>query len=225
MRFTKTRPELQAWGVVLVLAAACVLCSLSVIAIQPGPLSETLSVFWADKMLFLLNGFPVCVVLLLCWCATGDPFTAAGLGSLIVNLMSYVNLVKTDCRNDPFVPDDFQLLREAMNAASEYTLDLHWPILIAIVLGSAACFVLAHFIRARKPRWYVRAAGALVLLGGFCWSVPNVYQKTGFYNKRGNEMSKTTLPRCSASAASPIVFCTITIFIPWKSRTATAART
>lgn len=133
------------------LAAACVLCSLSVIAIQPGPLSETLSVFWADKVLFLLNGFPVCVVLLLCWCATGDPFTAAGLGSLIVNLMSYVNLVKTDCRNDPFVPDDFQLLREAMNAASEYTLDLHWPILIAIVLGSAACFVLAHFIRARKP--------------------------------------------------------------------------
>ena len=119
MRSTKTRPELQAWGVVLVLAAACVLCSLSVIAIQPGPLSETLSVFWADKVLLLLNGFPVCVVLLLCWCATGDPFTAAGLGSLIVNLMSYVNLVKTDCRNDPFVPDDFQLLREAMNAASE----------------------------------------------------------------------------------------------------------
>ena len=164
MRSTKTRPELQAWGVILVLAAACVLCSLSVIAIQPGPLSETLSVFWADKVLFLLNGFPVCAVLLLCWCATGNPFTAAGLGSLIVNLMSYVNLVKTDCRNDPFVPDDFQLLREAMNAASEYTLDLHWPILIAIVLGSAACFVLAHFIRARKPRWYVRAAGALVLM-------------------------------------------------------------
>ena len=104
MRSTKTRPELQAWGVVLVLAAACVLCSLSVIAIQPGPLSETLSVFWADKMLFLLNGFPVCVVLLLCWCATGDPFTAAGLGSLIVNLMSYVNLVKTDCRNTPSSP-------------------------------------------------------------------------------------------------------------------------
>ena len=48
MRSTKTRPELQAWGVVLVLAAACVLCSLSVIAIQPGPLSVTLSVFWAD---------------------------------------------------------------------------------------------------------------------------------------------------------------------------------
>ena len=206
MRSTKTRPELQAWGVVLVLAAACVLCSLSVIAIQPGPLSETLSVFWADKVLFLLNGFPVCAVLLLCWCATGNPFTAAGLGSLIVNLMSYVNLVKTDCRNDPFVPDDFQLLREAMNAASEYTLDLHWPILIAIVLGSAACFVLAHFIRARKPRWYVRAAGALVLLGGFCWSVPNVYQKTGFYNKRGNEMSKTNVAEVFRLCGFPYCF-------------------
>lgn len=104
MRSTKTRPELQAWGVVLVLAAACVLCSLSVIAIQPGPLSETLSVFWADKVLFLLNGFPVCVVLLLCWCATGDPFTAAGLGSLIVNLMSVCQSGKTDAATTPSSP-------------------------------------------------------------------------------------------------------------------------
>ena len=206
MNPTKTRPELHAWGVVLVLAAACVLFSLSVIAIQPGPLGETLAMFRADKVLFLLNGFPVCVVLLLCWCATGNPFTAAGLGGLIVNLMSYVNLVKTDCRNDPFVPDDFQLLREAMNAASEYTLDLHWGILIAILLGSAACFVLAHFIRAPKPRWYVRAAGALVLFGGFCWSVPNVYQKTGFYNKRGNEMSKTNVAEVFRLCGFPYCF-------------------
>ncbi len=206
MNPTKLRPRLHAWGAALVLAAACVLCSLSVIAIQPGPLGETLAMFWSDKVLFLLNGFPVCVVLLLCWCAAGNVFTAVGLGSLIVNLMSYVNLVKTDCRNDPFVPDDFQLLREAMNAASEYTLNLHWGILIAILLGAAACFVLGHFIKSPRPRWYVRVGAALVLLGGFCWSVPNVYQKAGFYDRRGSGMSKTNVAEVFRLCGFPYCF-------------------
>lgn len=206
MKPIKTRPQLHTAGAAAVLAAACILFSFTVLAIQPGPLGETLAMFWSDRVLFLLNGFPVCVVLLLCWCAAGNVFTAAGLGGLIVNLMSYVNLVKTDCRNDPFVPDDIQLLREAVNAASEYTLDLHWGILIAILLGSAACFVLAHYIRTPKPRWYVRAAGALVLLGSFCWSIPNVYQKTGFYNKRGNEMSKTNVAEVFRLCGFPYCF-------------------
>lgn len=206
MRVTKTRPQLHAAGEALVLLAACILFCFTVIAIQPGPLGETLSMFWADKVLFLLNGFPVCTVILLCWCATGNPFAAAGLGGLIVNLMSYVNLVKTDCRNDPFVPDDFQLLREAVNAASEYTLDLHWGILIAILLGSAACFALARLVRTDRPRWYIRAAGALALLGCFCWSVPNVYQKTGFYNRRGEGMSKTNVAEVFRLCGFPYCF-------------------
>ena len=206
MKSTKRRLQLRGWSAALVLAAACVICSLTVIAIQPGPVSQTLAVFWQDKVLFLLNGFPVCAVILLCWCAVGNVFAAAGLGGLIVNLMSYVNLVKTDCRNDPFVPDDIQLLREAVNAASEYTLDLHWGILIAILLGSAVCFVLAHFVKSPKPRWYVRMAAALALLGCFCWSVPNVYQKTGFYDRRGNGMSKTNVAEVFRLCGFPYCF-------------------
>ena len=49
-------------------------------------------------------------------------------------------------------------------------------------------------------------AGALVLLGGFCWSVPNVYQKTGFYNKRGNEMSKTNVAEVFRLCGFPYCF-------------------
>ena len=206
MKSKKERPALPASGVVLVLLGACVLFSLSVIAIQPGPVGETLAVFWKDKLLFLLNGFPVCVVIVLCYFALGNPFAAAGLGGLLVNLMSYVNLVKTDCRNDPFVPADFTLLREALNAAGEYTLDLHWGILLGILALSAGCFLLAYFVRAPRPRWYVRAAGALVVLGGFVWSVPNVYQKTGFYNLRGEGMSKTNVAEVFRLCGFPYCF-------------------
>ena len=106
---------LSAVGTVLVLAFACVLFTLTVLAIQPGLLPDTLAAFWEDKLLIPLNIFPVCVVLIVCYCLTGNAFSAAGIGGLVVNLLSYINLVKTDCRNDPFVPADCALLREAAN--------------------------------------------------------------------------------------------------------------
>ena len=103
----RRRPiALSAVGTVLVLAFACVLFTLTVLAIQPGLLSDTLEAFWEDKLLIPLNIFPVCVVLIVCYCLTGNAFSAAGIGGLVVNLLSYINLVKTDCRNDPFVPAD-----------------------------------------------------------------------------------------------------------------------
>ena len=151
----RRRPiALSAVGTVLVLAFACVLFTLTVLAIQPGLLSDTLAAFWEDKLLIPLNIFPVCVVLIVCYCLTGNAFSAAGIGGLVVNLLSYINLIKTDCRNDPFVPADCALLREAANAVGDYQLDLHWGTLAAILLLSAVCFALAYWSRARKPRWY-----------------------------------------------------------------------
>ncbi len=98
----RRRPiALSAVGTVLVLAFACVLFTLTVLAIQPGLLSDTLAAFWEDKLLIPLNIFPVCVVLIVCYCLTGNAFSAAGIGGLVVNLLSYINLVKTDCPTTP----------------------------------------------------------------------------------------------------------------------------
>lgn len=144
----RRRPiALSAVGTVLVLVFACVLFTLTVLAIQPGLLTDTLAAFWEDKLLIPLNIFPVCVVLIVCYCLTGNAFSAAGIGGLIVNMLSYINLVKTDCRNDPFVPADCALLREAANAVGDYQLDLHWGTLAAILLLSAVCFALAYWSR------------------------------------------------------------------------------
>ena len=149
----RRRPiALSAVGTVLVLTFACVLFTLTVLAIQPGLLPDTLAAFWEDKLLIPLNIFPVCVVLIVCYCLTGNAFSAAGIGGLVVNLLSYINLVKTDCRNDPFVPADCALLREAVNAVGDYQLNLHWGTLAAILLMSAVCFALAYWSRARRPR-------------------------------------------------------------------------
>lgn len=215
MKFSKSggahrRPiRLSAAGTVLVLVCACILFALTVLAIQPGRLSDTLAVFRTDPLLIPLNLFPVCVVILLCYCLTGNAFSAAGLGGLIVNLLSYINLVKTDCRNDPFVPADFTLLREAANAVGDYQLNLHWGVVIGIMLMSAVCFALAHATQARRPRWYVRGALALALLAAFGASMATVYQSAELYDQRGAEidgLNRSNIPEVFRLYGFPYCF-------------------
>ena len=201
--------KLSAFGTVLVLVCTCVLFTLTVLMIQPGMLSDTLRALWSDKLLIPLNVFPVCVVIVLCYCLTGNAFSAAGIGGLIVNLLSYVNLIKTDCRNDPFVPADCGLIREAVNAAGEYNLNLHWGIVVIMLMMSAVCFLLAWFTEAKKPRWYVRGAMALALIAVFGVSMAKVYQNTELYNQRGTEiegLTKSNVPEVFRLCGFPYCF-------------------
>ena len=145
----------------------------------------------------------------MCYCLTGNAFSAAGIGGLIVNLLSYINLVKTDCRNDPFVPADCALLREAANAVGDYQLDLHWGTLAAILLMSAVCFALAYWSRARRPRWYVRSIMALVVLAVFGASMVKVYPSEDIYDRRGVgtvKVSKSNVPEVFRLCGFPYCF-------------------
>lgn len=202
-RYTVTHTALVT---VISLLAAWGLLFLTVLMIQPGGVTETLRMFWQDKLLIPLNAFPILVVLLVCYWILGNPFAAAGTAGLIVNLLSYVNLVKTDCRNDPFIPADIGFVREAVNAAGEYTLNLHIGILAGILILSALCFLLAAVFRVKHPRWQVRVIGAVAVLGAFVWSMPNVYQSVELYTPRGENLSKSNVPEVFRLCGFPYCF-------------------
>ena len=206
MKFHRHTVTHTALVTVISLLAAWGLLLLTVLMIQPGGVTETLKMFWQDKLLIPLNAFPILVVLLVCYWILGNPFAAAGTAGLIVNLLSYVNLVKTDCRNDPFIPADIGFVREAVNAAGEYTLNLHIGILAGILILSALCFLLAAVFRVKHPRWQVRVIGAVAVLGAFVWSMPNVYQSVELYTPRGENLSKSNVPEVFRLCGFPYCF-------------------
>ena len=206
MKFHRHTVTHTALVTVISLLAAWGLLFLTVLMIQPGGAAETLRMFWQDKLLIPLNAFPILAVLLVCYWILGNPFAAAGTAGLIVNLLSYVNLVKTDCRNDPFIPADISLVREAVNAAGEYTLNLHIGILAGILILSALCFLLAAVFRVKHPRWQVRVIGAVAVLGAFVWSMPNVYQSVELYTPRGENLSKSNVPEVFRLCGFPYCF-------------------
>ena len=206
MKFHRHTVTHTALVTVISLLAAWGLLFLTVLMIQPGGAAETLKMFWQDKLLIPLNAFPILAVLLVCYWIFGNPFAAAGTAGLIVNLLSYVNLVKTDCRNDPFIPADISLVREAVNAVGEYTLNLHIGILAGILILSALCFLLAAVFRVKHPRWQVRVIGAVAVLGAFVWSMPNVYQSVELYTPRGENLSKSNVPEVFRLCGFPYCF-------------------
>ena len=93
--------RLPMWGAALVLLAGALLFTAAALLIQPGSISVRLHSFAAQPLLLVLNLLPALLGSLFLWCLCGNPFFAAAGAGLIVDLLSYVNLIKTGCRNDP----------------------------------------------------------------------------------------------------------------------------
>ena len=175
---TELKPLWRVWiylGLSLFILFFCV-------ALQAGSMTNTLRNFLHEPALIALNLFPILAVLGLLAVLTGNLFWAGSFAALIFHLLSLANLIKIECRRDPLVPPDFGLLSEAMVATGEYRLDLHIPYLIAILLVSAAFFLLGvKFKTHGKLR--TRIATAVVMIGLFVGSMLTVYPSPAVYTR------------------------------------------
>ena len=179
---------------VVILLALSGFAALSCLYIQPGSIIDTLAVFWGQKFLILLNWFPFLCLTGLTYFICKNAFYAGAITCLIGDLLSYVNLVKTEYRNDPFVPGDFGLLKEGVTAVSSFQLDPHWSILAFIFGSILILIILGIFIKSAAPRWPWRLAGSLLLVASFVFAMSTVYlDKTLYSNLEGVDKSNVPL--------------------------------
>ena len=169
-------------GFVTVLALWC----------QPNRLRDVAAIFLFEKpVLILLNALPVDLSLLVLWFLFGNLFDGAAAASLIWGLLSVVNRIKIQVRDEPLFPRDFALLKEAGSAAESY--GIQFPVfVIAVVLGVSLLlallgriFVTMPDFSSRRRRWTVRLAGAA---GGFAFLttlVLTVLSSTAVYDSLG----------------------------------------
>lgn len=169
--------------------------------ISPGVFRHCLGFMLRNPLLIVLNALPVAVVLLLLYFICSNSFISGGVTNLIFGLMSYANLLKIEGRDDPFVPGDIALLREAMQATGEYRLDMHFGILALIVLTSAAMILLGAWLgRTKKRPILPRVVGAVLSAAIFLscfftvyrdrelyasFPVSSVYNVAGIFNELG----------------------------------------
>lgn len=164
----------------LVLCSGFILCS--DVALQIGSVVTTLSNFLRQPLLLFLNLLPIVVVLVLLYALMGNALFAASITSLLFNILSLVNLIKIESRNDPLVPADIGLLKEAMQATGEYQLNLHVPYIIAIVLFSVLLFVAGIKVKSARPKALWRAGTGVLCVGCFVLAMATLYPSQTVYN-------------------------------------------
>ncbi len=163
------------------LLSSVIICLLQ-LYIQQGSMFAALKVYCEQPLLFILNGFPVVAVVALGWMACGSVFASASFSALLFGLLSYANLLKIEGREDPVVPSDITLLREAADAVADYSLNMHWEKVAALVLVVIVFALLAVKIRSASLKPAVRIIAALVVALGFTASLKVAYSKEGIYN-------------------------------------------
>lgn len=151
------------------------------VVLQAGSALHTLSNFFHQPLLIALNLFPIVAVFGFLTLLIGNLFWAGSMTALLFHLLSLVNLIKIECRNDPLVPPDFALLNEAVTATGSYHLELHVPILILIFLFSGLLFLAGFHWRGTIKRTSLRIAASAVLCALFLGSMSELYPSADLY--------------------------------------------
>lgn len=168
-----------AWAeLLLMLAWIFLMC----VYVAPGSFTASLRIMLENPLLLFLNILPPAVLLLVLYFATANSFVSGGITNLLFGLLNYVNLLKIDGRDDPFVPADITLLREALTATGEYRLDMHWGIVAIMLLSAAAMIALGVVLgRGKRPGKPVRLVGSLLALALFFGCFFTLYRDRELY--------------------------------------------
>ena len=150
--------------------------------IAPGSFRHTIGFMLHNPLLILLNGLPIAVLMLVVYFALSNSFAAGAAANAVFGLLSYANLLKIDGRDDPLVPADILLLREALQASGDYRLDLHPAIIALIVLSTAAFIFLAVKLgRTKKRPAAPRVIGIVLSLAVFIGAFFGLYRDRELY--------------------------------------------
>lgn len=152
--------------------------------ISPGDFVWAVKHMILNPALLVLNLLPIAAVLLIIYFLCRNSFIAGAITNALFGLMSYANLLKIDGRDDPFVPADIALLREALDATGEYRLDMHFGI-VALMIISTAIFVLLgiYLGRTEKNSKKGRVLGIAISLSVLVAAIPLVYDSQSLYAK------------------------------------------
>lgn len=177
-RFTTT---LKWHRVIIALLLSSAAIAFSSAALQPGQFASTIRAIAAQPLLLLLNWLPCLLMVSVFGFLMRNVFYGAALTGLLINLLSYINHIKIEARNDPLVSADIAMLFEGLTAAGEYRLNLRMDLISFIVFFSLLLFLTGIFIKTPEIKWVHRISGSLSVLALSMVLFIFVYKDKGLY--------------------------------------------
>ena len=199
----------------LVILLLSLLITGEVILIQPGSFPESIAGIYETPLLILLNLLPILVLVTALGFLTGNVFAGGAITALVADVLSYANTLKIEYRTEPVIPSDITLLKESLNAAGEYGLELKPGILLLIAATVLACILLAVLFKSSMPKWYLRIAGVLIPVAVLTACIFTIYADKDYYEALPNtvtvegqqiSVSKSNVPQVFNTFGFPYCF-------------------
>lgn len=149
---------------------------------------ERFTSYFHEPTLFVLNLFPVVLLVTAAYFAVNRAWLAFLLPAILLTVMEFVNYFKVALRGDPFTAEDFTLVGEAAGILGEYTLEFPVWLFLAAGLLTVVTLVLHRYARARVPRrrWWVRAAAFALCICAAVLSWTQWYRSEALYDRQKN---------------------------------------
>ena len=174
-----------AWAFLFAILAAGFITA-TTFYIQPGSSKAVLTIIQQQPLILFLNYLPPLLMILLLFFIMNNIFRASAFTCAIFNVLSMVNRVKIELRDDPFVPRDFQLIQEAGSSMANFEIDLNYMLIALIVVSVIGFILLGHFCKTKKLPKGMRIGGTIVML--VCAILSNQYiysSNVVYYRKLG----------------------------------------
>ena len=162
--------------------------TLLVLWMHPVSTLGMLKAMLRQPLILLLNWLPLLLLVLAFAFLLRNVFYSTALVGFVTAGLSIANRVKIQIRDDPLVPRDFGLLKEAADAAKSYELHLPWGLIACVVLFAAGCVLLGLLLPARpfsqdgKKSWGIRLIGFAGSGAALVCAVVFGYSSTPLYN-------------------------------------------
>ncbi len=176
---------------VLFLSSAYI--EMTVYGIQPGYLWQVLAYTKGEPALAWLNYLSPLLLSGILWLLTDRLFYAAAVSCAVHQILSYVNTLKILYRDDPLVPKDLLLFREAAVAASDYSLKMDWACLTLISASVAGLILAGYYVKSRSLNKGIRLLGLIAMAGAVMAANDHLYSsKELFYSIEKSDPTNVT---------------------------------
>lgn len=150
----KKRWKIPVWVSVILL---CLFFGLTFLVVAVLTREEYSSYYFeqlqTESQIFYFNFFPIVWVIGLLYAMSRRALFSGLCGLSIFSLMAAINLMKTTLREDPFVPQDIRLIKEAFSIADNYIYGGTALIIAAIILLIAILAVIFLLFKPDSVHW------------------------------------------------------------------------
>lgn len=185
MRLKQEGSKLKLWHRLMIVFVMAAFVTLLTFNLQPNGINHIMKIIDQNQsqMMFIYNWLPVLVVMLFFYFLFGNLWLGTGIGTALFLILSIANRYKILYRNDPFVPMDLKLGKEAKNMVTEGGFSISIGLIALFVTVVAIQFYLGYRHRKKKPNLILRITGIAICLLVINISNEKIYASSDVYDK------------------------------------------